>query len=423
MTTAPEEWRLGTRPLPPFEMRAGRVVVVSAHPDDETLGAGGLILALGRAGADVTVVVATDGEAAFPDLDREARARLAGRRRREMGDALRRLGLDGCAAVWLGLADSALDRAALADALRPHLEQADLCLAPWPNDPHPDHAAAGLAARDAAGPATEVWCYPIWTWVWEQPAVTALPWDTAARHRLSAADSRAKQQAIAAFDSQVRAGPGGRPPVVDAAALAHFSQGVEVLFRMPAPVTTPLERFESLYRACPDPWATSSSGYERRKRRITLDSLPRDRYRRALDAGCGTGTLTAELAGRCSEVVAFDGAAGAVAAAGEATRGLGNVSVSRRRLPGPLPAGPFDLVVFSEILYYLGADDLAATLDATESVAPPGADLVAVDWRPVTPDAPRDADAAHRQLLARPGWETLVEHREARFLLHVLRRR
>lgn len=423
MTTSPPDWALESRRLPPLRLSGGRVVVVSAHPDDETLGAGGFITALQRAGADLSFVVASDGEAAFPHLDRPARADLAQLRRREMSEALRLLGIADREPVWLGFPDSALPRAELADALAPHLAGADVCIVPWPNDPHPDHAAAGLAARDAAGADSEIWAYPIWTWVWEPPSRTPLPWHTAACHRLSDAERAAKERAIRAFGSQVGPGPAGSPPVVDAAALAHFCQGVEVLFRLPGPSSTPPERFESLYRHSPDPWSTASSVYERRKRRITLDSLPRSRYDRALDAGCGTGVLTAELADRCGRVVAFDGAEGALQAAGRVTAGRDNVSLTRLLLPGPLPAGPFDLVVFSEVLYYLNAGDLESTIDATEAVVAPGADLVAVDWRPVTPDAPRDADAAHRQLCDRSGWETLVEHRERQFVLHVLRRR
>jgi LmbE family N-acetylglucosaminyl deacetylase len=43
------------------------VVVVAAHPDDETLGAGALIAESGLRGIPVTVVVVTDGAASHPD--------------------------------------------------------------------------------------------------------------------------------------------------------------------------------------------------------------------------------------------------------------------------------------------------------------------------------------------------------------------
>ena len=191
---------------------------------------------------------------------------------------------------------------------------------------------------------------------------------------------------------------------------------------MPPVGSTPLARFANLYAANADPWATATREYESRKRDVALACLPRPRYRRALDVGCGTGLLTAKLASRCDEVVAFDGVTAAVAATRAATMGLENVRVELARLPDQVPGGPFDLVVFSEVLYYLDSADMALVLATLESRLEPGADILAIDWRPPTHDAPRDAHSAHGQLLAHADGEVLVDHREPEFLLHVLRR-
>ncbi len=75
-----------------FALNNGRVVVVSAHPDDETLAIGGLLQSLHRGGAHLEMVVATDGEAAFPALGPERRALLGQCRRAEMAEALPQLG-------------------------------------------------------------------------------------------------------------------------------------------------------------------------------------------------------------------------------------------------------------------------------------------------------------------------------------------
>jgi LmbE family N-acetylglucosaminyl deacetylase len=420
--TAPEAWDLKGRDMTSFALNNGRVVVVSAHPDDETLAIGGLLQSLRRGGARLEMVVATDGEAAFPSLGLDRRAVLGRCRRAEMAEALRELELIDVPVTWLGFPDSALCEADLSDALRPVLATADMCLAPWPLDPHPDHRAAGVAVRKAAGVGTEVWGYPIWTWPWEHPRTMALPWRLAARHRLDEGERRRKQAAISAFASQLGPGPVGEPPIVAPEACAHFETGVEVLFRVPPLGSTPLARFADLYAANADPWGTATREYERRKREVTMASLPRARYRRALDVGCGTGLLTANLAGRCDEVVAFDGVTAAVGATRAATAGLGNVYVELARLPAQVPPGPFDLVVFSEVLYYLDSADLALALAAIDSRLEPGADILAVDWRRATHDAPRDAHSAHAQLLAHADWEVVVEHCEPQFVLHVLRR-
>ena len=213
----------GRRP-PSFEPAGHRrVTVVAAHPDDETLGASGCLQALHRAGAEVTLVVATDGEAAYPALDAGARRDLARARRVELAAALRLQGLGDVAVHWLGLPDSGLHECgpALRAALRPVLADADAYLAPWTGDPHPDHRAAGLAAAEAAPVTAHGWAYPIWMWAWLTPDDPAVPWERARLHRLDADTLAAKQAAIAAFTSQVGTGPDGSPPVLDAAMLAH----------------------------------------------------------------------------------------------------------------------------------------------------------------------------------------------------------
>ncbi len=405
-----------------FPLVKGRVVVVSAHPDDETLAIGGLLQSLHRAGARLELVIATDGEAAFPLLDREARMELGRLRRAEMTEALVRLGLASTTVTWLGLPDSGLSSAELAKALTPIVSGADMCLAPWPDDPHPDHQAAGTAARVAAGAGTEVWGYPIWTWPWKDPRTTAMPWTLAARHWLDAEERRQKHTAITAFVSQLTPGPRGEAPILVPETCAHFETPVEVLFRVPPTASTPLARFANLYEANNDPWGTATREYERRKREVTMACLPRSRYGRALDVACGTGFLTAQLALRCDEVMAVDAVAAAVRSARSVTSQHRNVRVEIARIPEEVPPGPFDLVVFSEVLYYLDEPDLAATLTKVERRVHPGADILAVDWRPQTHDAPRDAESAHAQLLGRAGWKVLVWHAEAEFLLHALRR-
>ena len=149
-----------------------------------------------------------------------------------------------------------------------------------------------------------------------------------------------------------------------------------------------------------------------------LACLPRERYAHAAEPGCGLGTLTAALAARCDRVTASD----PVPAAVDATRAAvgPGVDVLAAALPDPatLPADA-DLVVLSEVLYYLAPEDVAPAIDRI----PAAADVVLVHWRGWPAEAPRDAAATHRQLTADPRFATLVEHVDEQFLLHVLRRR
>ena len=67
-----------------------RLIVVAAHPDDESLGAGGLIATAARRGVPVTVVVATTGEASHPQSPTLRPAQLAPIRRAEVLAAVHR---------------------------------------------------------------------------------------------------------------------------------------------------------------------------------------------------------------------------------------------------------------------------------------------------------------------------------------------
>jgi len=416
---------LPQRRLPSFDLSAPRrVVVVSAHPDDETLGAGGCLMALQRSGAELSLVVATDGEAAYPALDAGERNLLGRTRRAELAQALATMGLGDVVVHWLGLPDSALvDHAGrLRDALVPLLAEADAYLAPWPEDPHPDHRAVGLAAREAAPATAHGWSYPIWMWAWCGPDDASVPWHRAYQVELDESVRAARSTALGCFTSQVGPGPDGSPPVLAPAVLAHAGRAVELLFREPRMTAAPIARFADLYADGNDPWR-AESWYERRKRAVALASLPREHYRVAFEAGCGTGALTVGLAGRCSRVLASDPVAGAVEQARAATAGVAGVTIDVEAVPPAVPHEPIDLAVFSEILYYLDDDSVTETLDRTLAVLEPGGDLLVVHWRGWPAEAPRDAVATHAMLSERAELGLLVDHVDKDFLLRVFRRR
>jgi SAM-dependent methyltransferase len=183
--------------------------------------------------------------------------------------------------------------------------------------------------------------------------------------------------------------------------------------------------FEAKYRADDDPWAYRTAWYERRKRAVTLALLPRERYRLAWEPACGIAVLTAELARRADRVVASDGSPRAIGLARLPPDVAGRVELAVARLPEPppIPRGTADLVVLSEILYYLGAADRARTLEVAHAVLRPGGDLVAVHWLPRADDAHTSGAPVHAWLRALAGWEPLVRHTDEVFVTDVLRSR
>lgn len=179
-------------------------------------------------------------------------------------------------------------------------------------------------------------------------------------------------------------------------------------------MTLPEEYFDGLYAGSADPWGFASRWYEQRKRALTLAALPRARYGIAFEPGCSIGVLTHELAQRCDNLLATDVSQAALDAAARRLAGLTNVRLERRAL-ADWPDGRFDLVVLSELLYYLGPADLPRTAArAVESVAE-GGTLLAVHWRHLVADYPTTGDDAQAALAGAASAEGLVrtvEHLE-----------
>ncbi|MDY1034055.1 class I SAM-dependent DNA methyltransferase [Stenotrophomonas sp. CFBP8980] len=115
--------------------------------------------------------------------------------------------------------------------------------------------------------------------------------------------------------------------------------------------------FDMLYQQ-PDPFQYRSRWYEARKRALTLACLPKQRYASAWELGCSNGVLTAELAARCEKLLATDINEHALAEAADSTRGCTHVTLQHAQHPAEWPDGRFDLIVVSEVGYYLDAADL-----------------------------------------------------------------
>ncbi len=186
-----------------------------------------------------------------------------------------------------------------------------------------------------------------------------------------------------------------------------------------AEVTLPVSYFDAMYAAADDPWGFEERWYEQRKYAISLAQLPAARYRRAFEPGCSVGVLSRLLAGRCDALLACDVAAAAVGAAARRTADLPHVRVEQRDVCWQWPPGRFDLIVFSEILYYLGDRDLDRALEQAVTALEPEGTLLAVHWRHPVADYPRSGDDVHRVLAARPGLGRLVRHAEPDFLAEV----
>ena len=400
-----------------------RLLVLAAHPDDETLGAGGLIAIAATIGASVTVIVATDGEASHPRSTTRTPKQLAVQRRAEVLAAVSVLAPDADV-HFLGRPDGGLldEVEALSNDVERYAVGQTHVVSPWRGDRHPDHAACAIAgARVANARNGELahWQYPIWGWHWARPGTADLPWRAAARLELTAEDVKAKRAALKCYVSQhspLSDAPGDEA-LLGQPFLMHFQRASETFFvelppEQPAAST---EYFDALYRRSDDPWGLRTRYYEQRKRGILMASLPRPRFGRVFEPGCALGLLTRPLAARSELVVAWDAADAAVRRARRALRSVDNVVVKRGHIPEQWPTGMFDLIVLSEVGYYCPALQALSTR-IEESLAADGL-LVACHWRHQATDHPHTAEEVH-QALGRSLHE-VVRHIETDFLLHV----
>ncbi|RYZ12080.1 MAG: class I SAM-dependent methyltransferase [Comamonadaceae bacterium] len=173
-----------------------------------------------------------------------------------------------------------------------------------------------------------------------------------------------------------------------------------------------------MYAASPDPYGLRSRWYEARKRAVLLAALPHARYASAFEPGCGSGELTAELAARCDRLLASDFSEGGLASARERNAANANVRFEVQVQPRDWPreSGPFDLIVVSELGYFLDAgamDTLAG--HCLDSLAPDGV-LVACDWLPDFAERVLPTARVH-EALGRLGLSATVHHAESDFVL------
>ena len=410
--------------VPPEQLldEVSDVLVLAAHPDDESLGCGGVVAAAGRAGLPLRVIVATDGERSHPHATAWSADHLRAARRAEAAVATEQLG-PAATLHLLGLPDGqvAHHEDDLLVAARPFVGPETVVLAPWRSDGHPDHEAVG---RVAARLGARLWEYPLWAWHWGGP--DDLPWERLRQVPLDVGLVATKRLAIDAHGSQVGAlgpGPGDRP-LVGAHVRARFERLVETYVvgaDDPVPLPRASERqatFDDL--SAGDPWQLDG-WYERRKRAVVTAALRRERYRRVLDIGCGTGDLTALLAQRAEQVVGVDVSAVALERTRARVPGEG-VDLHHGELPGVLDevGGPlFDLVVISEVGYFLRGDEWLTTLRGARRLLAEGGELVLVHWRHPTREIPLDGRLATEQAIAMLDLPLRVRLEDDDFLLTV----
>lgn len=163
--------------------------------------------------------------------------------------------------------------------------------------------------------------------------------------------------------------------------------------------------FDALYSDNTDPWEYQTRWYEKRKRDMCLAVLPQAQYGNAVELGCGNGVFSELLARRCQDLVSMDGNNNAVQLAKQRLAGLSHVKVIQGIIPSALLTleetllatyslsedslsngrlankSPFDLIVISEILYYLSLKDIDTVIAWIKQNLAIDGTLICCHWR------------------------------------------
>lgn len=174
--------------------------------------------------------------------------------------------------------------------------------------------------------------------------------------------------------------------------------------------------FDALYKE-EDPFGYRSSWYEARKRQILLATLPKAHFDHGWEIGCSNGELTAALAPRCNSLLATDISPRAVQLATERNAGYPNVRVEQGAHPEDWPQQVFDLIVLSEVGYYLSAHRLEEVVSKIRgSLAPEGL-LVACHWLEPFPHASLHCRQVHESIGRTLSYPLAYQYNDSDFLL------
>lgn len=401
----------------------GSLLVLAPHPDDEILGAGAIMARTVQNGDRVSVVVLTDGTRSDPDVPAE---QLRQRRRDECREGLKTIVGAEIPLLFLEQPDGFLAQSDIGISgdtpLANFLSAAapDTIIVTDPSDSHPDHKAAfGFATRlMSAGHGSQLKVMPVGQrvdGVFNPEGFEEFP--------VGPLSSR-KCAAIACHRSQTLGGGGFMlsPEITADFVQTEFLKTVYDRNDCLSDAV-PSDHFDAIFTDSPDPWRYHTEPYERDRFQRTVTAIAGRRYRSALELGCANGALTEHLAPLCNWLLATDASEVALNLARARLAAHTNVAWQQANLPEQTPAGRFDLIVASDMLYYLGLKGVSALMGKLEKSASRDCRILIASYLGQTNTRLTGEMSAETAIAHLPNWTVSYIERTDQLRIDVLERR
>ena len=178
--------------------------------------------------------------------------------------------------------------------------------------------------------------------------------------------------------------------------------------------------FSRIYQSNPDPWGFRTDPYEQDKYRHSIEVLSDYRFSSGLEVGCSIGVLTQMLALKCDRVLAVDIVDQPLVAAAQRCADQPWVWFQRMQIPGEWPDERFDLIVLSEVLYFLSPEDLDRCAERVKDCVLPGAKVLLVNWLGHSDDPVSGDQAAERFIAAAEALTVVHQDRRPGYRLDLL---
>lgn len=389
----------------------GATMVFAPHPDDESLGCGGLIQYLIQQNSEVFVIFITSGDASHPNSKSHSPTILAELRENEAVDACTILGVKNSNIHFLRQPDSKLselldiDKNAVTNHISTLLAEFKILsvLVPWRRDPHPDHIATYNLVKMMVGNSNreiQIIEYPIW--LWKNSTDTDWPKDGEVEiFRLDIASVLdSKKKAIFAHKSQTKN------------IITDDTEGFQLSEDLLSPFLTNFEYyffeirkdknsldqqyFDTLYNNNPDPWNFEKSIYEHTKFEAINNLIGDSSYKSGLELGCSIGVQTKYLAKCCKKLKAVDISESAIKKAKNLNLIAEDVHFETLDIATNFPEGNYDLVTMCEIGYYFDKKTLTELFEKIHSNLNKNGSFVMVHWSSFVREYPLTGKQVHK---------------------------